>query len=133
MTDTIRLRVVELLKTRPDLLPQAVFGERIGRGGAWVSAFLSGTRPATDIDLVVRIAKVLGVPVAYLIGEERHAPPPKAMAAHALVDSLTDEGLETLLVVGRTLPTKATRPRSEASDAAPRAARASNSTSKRPR
>lgn len=64
-----------LLEQRPEVT-HAQFGARIGRGYSWVSAFLKGTRPATDIDLIVSIAKYFRVSVGYLLGEtERHLDP----------------------------------------------------------
>lgn len=65
---TVREQVKKLLKARGDL-SQKAFAERISRDESWVSHFLKGTRPATDLELVVRIARVLSVSVGYLLNE----------------------------------------------------------------
>lgn len=66
---TIRERAIALLDARPELT-DAAFGEQIGRGYSWVSAFRTGVRNANDVPLLVAIARALGVTVGYLIGEK---------------------------------------------------------------
>lgn len=71
--ETIRERVEALLRERPEV-KQYEFGRAIGRGYSWVSAFLKGKRPVTDVALLVRIARFFPVSAAYLLGEsEREA------------------------------------------------------------
>jgi transcriptional regulator with XRE-family HTH domain len=66
---TIRERVIALLDARPEI-KDADFGERIGRGYSWVSAFRTGVRNANDVPLLMAIARFFGVTVGYLIGEK---------------------------------------------------------------
>lgn len=66
--EIVREQVRKLLKARTDV-KQKEFGEAIGRGFSWVSAFLGGTRDANDLRLVVRIARYFGVSVGYLLNE----------------------------------------------------------------
>jgi transcriptional regulator with XRE-family HTH domain len=63
-------RIQGLLATRPDLKDRAVFGRRIGRPTpSWLSEFLNGKRTTNDLRLVIKIAKVFGVNVGYLLGD----------------------------------------------------------------
>lgn len=66
---TLLDRVRGLLKARPDL-ETAQFFRAIGRPTpSWASEFLNGKRTTNDLRLVVKMAKVFGVPVAYLLGQ----------------------------------------------------------------
>lgn len=80
-------RVLDLLATRSDL-NRAEFGTRIKRGHSWISEFLAGLRTTNDLRLVMKIARVFGVPVAHLIGEP---------------DPTLDAGAATLLATWRAL------------------------------
>jgi transcriptional regulator with XRE-family HTH domain len=63
-------RIQGLLATRPDLKDRTIFGRRIGRPTpSWLSEFLNGKRTTNDLRLVLKIAKVFGVSVGYLLGE----------------------------------------------------------------
>lgn len=66
--ETLKQRITELLDQRPDL-ERAEFGRRIGRGHSWISEFFAGIRSTNNLRLVIRIAKVLGVPASYLLNE----------------------------------------------------------------
>jgi transcriptional regulator with XRE-family HTH domain len=67
-------RIQGLLATRPDLKDRALFGRRIGRPTpSWLSEFLNGKRTTNDLRLVIKIAKVFGVSVGFLLGENEHA------------------------------------------------------------
>lgn len=65
-------RITELLKARPDL-PRAEFGRRIARGHSWISEFFAGQRTTNDLRLLIKIARVFGVNVGYLLGESEQA------------------------------------------------------------
>lgn len=63
-------RVSCLIATRPDLQDRAVFGRLIGRPTpSWLSEFFGGKRTTNDLRLVVKMARVFGVTVGYLLGE----------------------------------------------------------------
>jgi len=64
-----------LLDARPDVT-DAEFGDAIGRGYSWVSAFRHKKRNANDIELLCAIARFFGVTVGYLLGEQRLASDP---------------------------------------------------------
>lgn len=66
--EILRQRVTELLAARSDLT-RADFGRRIGRGHSWLSEFFAGLRTTNDLRLVMKISRVFGVPVGYLLGE----------------------------------------------------------------
>lgn len=66
--EVIRQRVRGLLAARPDV-SKTEFGEAVGRGYAWVHAFLAGIRHANEIHLLVKIARYFGVTVGYLLNE----------------------------------------------------------------
>lgn len=66
--ELLRQRVTELLAARPDL-SRTDLGNRIKRGHSWISEFLAGRRTTNDIRLVIKIARVFGVSVGYLLGE----------------------------------------------------------------
>lgn len=66
--ETLRQRVTELLAARPEM-SRAEFGRRIRRGHSWISEFLAGLRSTNDLRLVIKIARVFGVSVGYLLGE----------------------------------------------------------------
>lgn len=66
--EVIRERVRGLLAARADV-SHSEFGAAIGRGYAWVNAFLNGTRHANEIHLIARIARYFGVTVGYLLNE----------------------------------------------------------------
>jgi len=87
VAEAIRERVVALLDQRPELT-DVEFGRKIGRGYSWVSAFRAGTRHATDIDLLVTIAKYFGVTVGYLLGETGRTLDAGAMTLLATWDGL---------------------------------------------
>lgn len=123
VSDTIRARVRDLLRTRPELT-QAEFGGAIGRGYSWVSAFLKGTRDANDVTVVVRIARFFGVPVGFLLGEGKRGESALLVSVKAQCEELTDEGLEALALIAKTLPKKAKSPTAPAIAEAPDAARA---------
>lgn len=95
-TERIRERVLALLAQRPEVT-DVEFGERIGRGYSWVSAFRKGTRPATDIDLVVKIAKYLGVSVGYLLGETQRALDPGAATLLATYEQAGEQDRQLML------------------------------------
>ena len=95
-TDTIRERVLALLSHID--VTDAEFGRAIGRGYSWVSAFRSGTRPATDIDLIVKIAKYFGVTVGYLLRESERPLDSGAMTLVATWNGLTEERDRLLLL-----------------------------------
>lgn len=61
-------RVSELLAARHDLT-RAEFGKRIDRGHSWMSEFLSGARTTDDLRLLIKMSRVFGVSVGYLLGE----------------------------------------------------------------
>jgi transcriptional regulator with XRE-family HTH domain len=113
VADTIRARVKELWKMRRPEMNQAEFGAAIGRGYSWVSAFLAGKRDANDVTLVVRIAKVLGVPAGYLLGDKAHPPRAGIAAVVAECQDLSEEDLGTVLRVAKSLPKQASGPSDE--------------------
>lgn len=80
LAETLLERVRALLKARPDL-DRVQFARRIGRPTpSWISEFLSGKRTTNDLRLVITIAHVFGVSVAYLLNEEsRDLEPDAAM------------------------------------------------------
>lgn len=95
----LRARVLELLKARPDL-EQAQFFQAIRRPTAsWQSEFVNGKRTTNDLRLVIKIAKVFGVSVAYLLGEEDRPMDPGAATLVATWDVLNDRDKKTLLRV----------------------------------
>ena len=62
-------RVRDLLATRADMSRQA-FGVAIKRPTpSWISEFFAGKRTTNDLRLVLRMARVLRVPVSYLLNE----------------------------------------------------------------
>lgn len=89
-------RIQGLLATRPDLKDRAVFGHRIGRPTpSWLSEFLNGKRTTNDLRLVMKIAKVFGVSVGFLLGEvekERDAGAATLLATYEMVNE-RDRGL----------------------------------------
>lgn len=110
---TIRTRVERLLKLKHPDMTQEEIGSRIGRGGSWVSAFLKGERPATDVTLIVRIARFLGVPAGFLLGDPQYQ---GREAMTALVDAcqdLSDEDLGQLAALAKKLPKQASGPTAE--------------------
>lgn len=107
VADTIRARVKELWQLRRPEMNQAEFGAAIGRGYSWVSAFLAGKRDANDVTLVVRIAKVLGVPAGYLLGDKAHQPRAGIEALVAECQDLSEEDLATILRVAKSFQKQA--------------------------
>lgn len=72
---TLLQRVRELMAARPDL-DRLTFGRAIGRPTpSWLSEFFSGNRTTNDLRLVVKIARVFGVPVGYLLNERADEEP----------------------------------------------------------
>jgi len=65
---TLLQRVGELVAARPEM-SRTDFGRRIRRGHSWISEFLAGLRTTNDLRLVIKIARVFGVSVGYLLGE----------------------------------------------------------------
>lgn len=62
-------RVGALLEKRPDL-DRGRFGQAIGRPTpSWISEFFNGKRTTNDLRLVLRMARVLRVPVCYLLSD----------------------------------------------------------------
>lgn len=100
-TERIRERVLELLAQRSEVT-DVEFGNRIGRGYSWVSAFRKGTRPATDIDLIVKIAKYLGVSVGYLLGETERTLDPGAATLLATYEQMTTRDRQLFLQIAAT-------------------------------
>jgi transcriptional regulator with XRE-family HTH domain len=94
-------RVSELLATRPEVT-RADFGRRIGRGHSWISEFLAGIRTTNDVRLLVRIARVLGVRVGYLLGEQERPLDPGAATVLATWDALSPSDRELFLSVTAT-------------------------------
>ncbi len=94
--ETIRMRVEALLRARPEIRQQA-FGEAIGRGGSWVSAFLLKKRPVTDVGLLVRIARFFPVSAGYLLGEGDRDTDPKTAVLLETWRELGDVGRKGLL------------------------------------
>ncbi len=84
---TVRERVTSLLQARPDVSYKE-FGEAIGRGYAWVYAFVAGTRNANDLLLLVKIARFFGVSVGYLIGESERGRDAGSLALLAAYEEL---------------------------------------------
>jgi len=96
--ERLRQRVEALLQTRPDLQDRAVFGRLIRRPTpSWLSEFLHGKRTTNDLRLVIRMARVFGVSVGYLIGEQATAPDPAVATLIATYESLDPAGRRLLL------------------------------------
>lgn len=100
--ETIRERVTALLKDRPEI-KQYEFGEAIGRGYSWVSAFLKGKRPVTDVALLVRIARYFPVPAAYLLGESEQDTDPKTAVMFEMWKSMEPPTRLAMLGVGKAM------------------------------
>lgn len=100
--ETIRERVTALLKDRPEI-KQYEFGKAIGRGYSWVSAFLKGKRPVTDVALLVRIARYFPVPAAYLLGESDRDDDPKTAVMFAMWQTMGPKERATMLTIGKQL------------------------------
>lgn len=85
-------------------LPQAVFGELIGRSESWVSKVETGVIRLDSLALARRIAELLSVELTYLLGLDLPAaagagsPPPAAefTIQHLLVDPGTWEELDSV-------------------------------------
>lgn len=100
--DQLLRRVLELLKARPDL-EQAQFFRLIKRPTpSWQSEFLNGKRTTNNLRLVMRIAKVFGVTVSYMLGEGDRRMDAGASALMATWDVLgeQDRGLLLKIVAG---------------------------------
>ena len=66
---TLLQRVKDLLATRADM-SRREFGRAIKRPTAsWISEFFGGKRTTNDLRLVLRMARVLRVPVSHLLNE----------------------------------------------------------------
>lgn len=97
---TIRERVIALLEARPELT-DAAFGEQIGRGYSWVSAFRTGVRNANDLPLLMAIARVFGVTVGYLIGEKPAAADPMLAEVTERWTDLSDQSKAAVVATVR--------------------------------
>lgn len=91
-------RVGELLTARQDL-SRAEFGRRIARGHSWLSEFLGGQRTTNDLRLVIKIARVFGVSVGYLLGETADPLDPGAATLVATWDALKGRERERALLL----------------------------------
>lgn len=98
LAQALKDRVKGLFEARPDLTP-AEFAVQILRGRSWVSEFLNGKRTTDSLRLVIRIARVFGVPVAYLLGERERTLDPGAATLLATWDDLTPPYRDALLKV----------------------------------
>ena len=115
-------RVVELLATRSEM-ERAEFGRRIGRGHSWISEFFAGLRTSNDLRLIVRMSRVFGVSVGYLLGEtEREPLDPGAATLLATWTASGPADRELLLTIAASLRQRvadSTEPTAGSSDAAP--------------
>ena len=99
--EVILERVQRLLRERPEI-KQYEFGAAIGRGYSWVSAFLKGKRPVTDVALLCRIARFFPVSAAYLLGEGGSDDDPKTPVIHELWRLMDEQQRRMLLSVAKT-------------------------------
>lgn len=68
--ETIRKRVERLWAEKKPEMNKTEFSLAIGqKSSAFATKFLSGERPLTDLISLLRIARILGTSVGYLIGE----------------------------------------------------------------
>lgn len=67
MEQTIRDRVRALFEVSG--VSQREFAEALGYDPSWVSQFFSGSKPANNVHLLLRIARYFGVTVGYLLNE----------------------------------------------------------------
>lgn len=113
-------RVLELLAARPEM-KRADFGRRIGRGHSWVSEFCAGLRTTNDLRLLLKIGRVFGVSVGYLLGESDRRLDPGAATLLATWDALDPRDRDLLLSVAATFRRRAsaTEPGGAPSDAVP--------------
>lgn len=98
---TLRQRVTELLAARPEM-ERADFGRGIRRGHSWISEFLAGLRTTNDLRLVIKISRVFGVSVGYLLGESDRPLDPGAATLVATWEVLDARDRELLLSVAST-------------------------------
>lgn len=133
---TLLRRVTDLLKARQDLTP-VEFGQRIKRGRSWVSEFFAGKRTTDDLRLVIKMAHVFGVSVAYLLGEKDRTLDPGLATIVGGWDSLSPKDRQMILAVvsvalsNASTPPTASAPTAAGAEARPRTRSADDGPSKR--
>jgi hypothetical protein len=78
LAERLLQRINQLLQARPDLDP-VTFCRHVKRGPSWASEFFNRIRTTNDLRLVVDMARVLRVPVSYLIDADAELHDPKTM------------------------------------------------------
>ena len=90
-------RVRDLLATRADM-PRPEFGRAIKRSTpSWLSEFFAGKRTTNDLRLVIRMARVLRVPVSHLLNESEDAPDATTMSLMGAWKDLGPKQRQTVL------------------------------------
>lgn len=101
LSETIRSRALGLMDAHG--LTRADVGEAIGRGSSWMSEFCRGERGTDDLRLVLALARVLKVPVGYLLGLEGKRTSPKVMGLQGLFESLPEDSQDIVLLLAQRL------------------------------
>jgi hypothetical protein len=94
---TLLRRVKDLLATRADM-SRLEFGQFIKRPTpSWVSEFFAGKRTTNDLRLVIRMARVLRVPVSHLLNEADDAPDARTLSLMGAWKALDEKQQKAVL------------------------------------
>lgn len=99
---TLLQRVDALLEARSDIT-RGQLGSMLRRGPSWISEFFAGTRTTNDLRLTIKIARVFGVTVDYLIGEQKPELDAGAVTLLAAWNVIPVQDRELILTLAGTL------------------------------